>query len=119
LKEAQPAGALYPIYIRAQAYLAGHQASEVGAEFHKIIDHRGIVVNEPIGALAHLGLARAYALQGDNAKAQTKYQDFFALWKYADPDIPILIVTQNDRFLGDCKERFPQQSPRAAAVQIL
>jgi hypothetical protein len=56
----------------------------------KILDHRGVVSNEPIGALAHLGLARAYALAGDSAKSRTAYQDFFALWKDADPDIPIL-----------------------------
>jgi hypothetical protein len=59
-------------------------------EFQKILDHAGVVGNEPIGALAHLGLARAFALQGDNAKARAAYQDFLALWKGADPDIPIL-----------------------------
>ncbi len=56
-----------------------------------ILDHRGIVLNEPIGALAHLGLGRAYALQGDSTKARAAYQDFLALWKAADPDVPILI----------------------------
>ena len=81
---------LYPVYVRGEAYLAAHKGSEAAAEFQKILDHRGIVLNEPIGALAHLGLARAYALQGDTAKARTKYQDFFTLWKAADPDIPIL-----------------------------
>ena len=60
------------------------------AEFQKFLDHRGIVLNFPLGALAHLGLARAYALSGDTAKAEAAYQDFFALWKDADPDIPIL-----------------------------
>jgi hypothetical protein len=59
-------------------------------EFQKIIDHRGIVLNLPLGALAHVGLARAYALAGDTAKSKAAYQDFFALWKDADPDIPIL-----------------------------
>jgi len=59
-------------------------------EFQKIIDHRGIVVSEPIGALAHLGLARAYAVQGETAKAKLAYKDFLTLWKDADPDIPIL-----------------------------
>jgi DNA-binding winged helix-turn-helix (wHTH) protein/Tfp pilus assembly protein PilF len=83
-------GALYPIYVRGEAYLAEHQGAEAAVEFQKIIDHRGIVVSDPVGALAHIGLARAYALQGDTAKARTKYEDFFALWKDADPDIPIL-----------------------------
>jgi eukaryotic-like serine/threonine-protein kinase len=81
---------LYPIYVRGEAYLAAHQGVAAAAEFQKILDHPGLVVNEPIGALVHLGLARAYAQQGDSAKARTKYQDFFALWKDADPDIPIL-----------------------------
>jgi serine/threonine protein kinase/tetratricopeptide (TPR) repeat protein len=82
--------ALYPLYVRGEAFLAAHQGSEAGAEFQKILDHRGIVLNEPIGALAHLGLARAYVLQGDKDKARTKYQDFLTLWKDADPDIPVL-----------------------------
>jgi len=81
---------LYPVYVRGEAYLAAHQGSEAAAEFQKILDHRGIVLNEPIGALAHLQLGRAYALQGDSAKAHVAYQDFLALWKDADPDIPIL-----------------------------
>jgi len=81
---------LYPVYVRGEAYLAAHQGHEAAAEFQKILDHRGIVLNEPIGALAHLQLGRAYALSGDNAKARTAYQDFLALWKDADPDIPIL-----------------------------
>jgi eukaryotic-like serine/threonine-protein kinase len=80
---------LYPVYVRGEAYLAARQGSEAAAEFQKILDHRGIVLNEPIGALAHLGLARAYALQGDTTKARTSYQDFLTLWKNADPDIPI------------------------------
>jgi eukaryotic-like serine/threonine-protein kinase len=70
--------------------VAAHQGSAAAAEFQKILDHPGVVLNDPIGALAHLGLARAYALSGDKAKAQTAYQDFLALWKDADPDIPIL-----------------------------
>jgi eukaryotic-like serine/threonine-protein kinase len=81
---------LYPIYVRGEAYIAAHQGREAAAEFQKIIDHRGIVVNEPIGALAHLQLGRAYALQGDIVKARAAYQDFLTLWKDADPDIPIL-----------------------------
>jgi predicted Zn-dependent protease len=83
-------GALYPVYVRGQAGLAAHQGNEAAAEFQKILDHRGIVLNEPIGALAHLQLGRAYAMQGDTTKARAAYQDFLTLWKDADPDIPIL-----------------------------
>ena len=82
--------ALYPAYVRGLAYLAANQGFEAGAEFQKILDHRGVIVNDPIGALAHLGLARAYALQGNTGKAEAAYQDFLTLWKDADPDIPIL-----------------------------
>jgi predicted Zn-dependent protease len=82
--------AMYPVFVRGEAYLTAHQGSETVAEFQKILDHRGIVVNGPIGALAHLGLARAYALQGDTAKAKAAYRDFLTLWRDADPDIPIL-----------------------------
>jgi len=81
---------LYPVYIRGQAYLAAHRSGLAAADFQKILDHPGLVLNEPIGALAHLGLGRAYAIAGDYDKARTAYQDFFALWKDADPDIPIL-----------------------------
>jgi hypothetical protein len=83
-------GALYPVYVRGEAFLAAHKGNEAAAEFQKIRDHRGIVVNSPIGALAHLGLGRAYVLQGDIPKAKAAYQDFLSLWKDADPDIPIL-----------------------------
>jgi eukaryotic-like serine/threonine-protein kinase len=82
--------ALYPSYVRGEAYLSLHQGSEAAAEFQKILEHRGIVWNEPIGVLAHLQLGRAYALSGDNAKAKSAYKDFLILWKDADPDIPIL-----------------------------
>jgi tetratricopeptide (TPR) repeat protein/predicted Ser/Thr protein kinase len=82
--------AMYPVYVRGQAYLAAHQGSQAVAEFQKILDHRGIVVNEPIGALAHLQIARAYAMEGETAKARTAYKAFLTLWKNADPDIPIL-----------------------------
>ena len=79
-----------PAYLRGEAYLLAHRGQEAAAEFQKIIDHRGVVVNQPFGALAHLGLARAYTMQGDIPKARTSYQDFLTLWKDADPDIPIL-----------------------------
>jgi eukaryotic-like serine/threonine-protein kinase len=83
-------GTMYPAYLRGQAYLASRKGSEAGAEFQKILDHPGVIVNFPLAALAHLGLARARALMGDVAGARTAYQDFFAVWKDADPDIPIL-----------------------------
>ncbi|MGA7060674.1 MAG: protein kinase [Candidatus Acidiferrales bacterium] len=82
--------ALYPVYLRGEAYLAEKQGAAAGNEFQKILDHAGLVGNEPLAALAHLGLGRAYALAGGSAKSKTAYQDLFALWKDADPDIPIL-----------------------------
>jgi tetratricopeptide (TPR) repeat protein/predicted Ser/Thr protein kinase len=81
---------LHPVYVRAQAYLSAQQGLAAAAEFHKILNHRGLLWNCATGALAHLGLARAYAMQGDTAKAKAAYQDFLTLWKDADPDIPIL-----------------------------
>ena len=81
---------LYPVYVRGEVYLAAHQGGEAATEFRKILDHRGIVLNEPIGALAHLQLGRAYAMEGDISKAKAAYRDFLALWKDADPDISIL-----------------------------
>ncbi len=83
-------GTLYPVWIRGQAFLAAHDGASAAAEFQKFLDHQGIVINFPLGALAHLGLARAYVISGDTAKAKVAYQDFFTLWKDADPDIPIL-----------------------------
>jgi tetratricopeptide (TPR) repeat protein len=87
-------GTMYPVYIRGEAQLAAHNGTAAATEFQKFLDHRGITLNFPLGALAHLGLARAYALQGDTAKARTAYQDFLKLWKDADPDIPILIAAK-------------------------
>ncbi len=91
---------LYPVYVRGEAYLAAHQGAKAAAEFQKILDHPGIVVNEPIGALAFLQLGRAYALKAQmsrgpdadaaRAKARAAYKDFLTLWKNADPGIPIL-----------------------------
>jgi len=83
-------GSAFPIYVRGEAYLAGHQGREAAVEFQKILDHRGIVLNAPIGALADLQLGRAYAMSGDKANARAAYKDFLTLWKDADPDIPIL-----------------------------
>jgi serine/threonine protein kinase/tetratricopeptide (TPR) repeat protein len=81
---------ILPAYVRGEAYLGAKQASAAASEFQKIIDHRGLVSNCWTGALAHLGLARAYALSAEIAKARTNYQDFLALWKDADPSLPIL-----------------------------
>jgi eukaryotic-like serine/threonine-protein kinase len=81
--------ALYPVYLRGEAYLTAKQGAAAGNEFQNILDHAGLVGNEPLVALAHLGLGRAYALAGDSAKSKAAYQDFFALWKDADPDVPI------------------------------
>jgi serine/threonine protein kinase/tetratricopeptide (TPR) repeat protein len=83
-------GNLYPIYVRGEAYLAAHRAVEAAAEFQRVLDHRGIVVSDPVGAIARLQLARAYTLSGDKPKAKFAYQDFLTLWKDADPGIPIL-----------------------------
>ena len=92
LRQCEPfqLGMMYPIYLRGQAYLLGRQGKEAAVEFQKIIDHRGIMLNFPLGALAHLQLGRAYALQGDTTKARGAYQDFLTLWKDADPNIPLL-----------------------------
>jgi eukaryotic-like serine/threonine-protein kinase len=81
---------IYPAYVRGQAHLLAHNANAAAAEFQKLVDHRGIVLNFVTGALAHLQLGRAYATAGDTAKAKRAYQDFFALWKDADSDIPML-----------------------------
>ena len=78
------------MYVRGEAYLLAGQAREAATQFQKILKQRGLVANYPLGALAHLQLGRAYVVTGDSAKAKGAYQDFFALWKDADPDIPIL-----------------------------
>jgi Tfp pilus assembly protein PilF len=87
---------LYPVYVRAEAYLSAQQGPDAAAEFQKILDHRGLSWNCGTGPLAHLGLARGYAMQGDTTKAKAAYQDFLALWKDADPDIPILIAAKSE-----------------------
>lgn len=89
LTDASLGGCIYPAYVRGEAYLAANQGAAAAAEFQKILDHRGLVGECETGALAHLGIARAYALQGDTVKARAAYQDFLTLWKDADPDIPI------------------------------
>ena len=94
LPQIEIGGLLYPIYVRGEAYLAKGRGSEAAREYQKLVDNRSVVQNCPLGAVAHLGLGRAYTLQGDTQKARTAYQDFFALWKDADPDIPILIAAK-------------------------
>ena len=83
-------GGLYPVYVRGEAYLGAGKGAEAAAEFQKVLDHPGVVFADPIGALAHLQLGRAYALSGDKTRAKAAYQDFLTLWKDADPDFPIL-----------------------------
>jgi tetratricopeptide (TPR) repeat protein len=83
-------GGLYSAYVRGEALSATHRYAEAAAEFQKILDHRGIVGADPIGALAHVQLGRVFVLSGEKTKAKAAYQDFLTLWKDADPDIPIL-----------------------------
>jgi serine/threonine protein kinase/tetratricopeptide (TPR) repeat protein len=83
-------GGLYPAYVRGQAYLEAGRPKEAATEFQRVLDHRGIVLGDPIGALAHLQLGRAVGISGNKAKAKSAYEDFLTLWKDADPDIPIL-----------------------------
>jgi tetratricopeptide (TPR) repeat protein len=83
-------GGLYPIYVRGQAYLAARQPAEAAGEFQRIVDHRSIVLVDPMGAMARLQLARALAHSGDTAKAKSAYEDLLALWKNADPKIPMI-----------------------------
>jgi tetratricopeptide (TPR) repeat protein len=88
--------ALYPVYLRGVAYVAAKQGPAATTEFQKILDHSGVVGNQPIGALAHLGLARSCALSGNTVKAKTSYQIFLDLWKNADPDAPLLKQAQSE-----------------------
>jgi hypothetical protein len=83
-------GNLYPSYVRGEAYLAAHRGVEAVAEFRRIREHRGIVVSDPIGALAPVQLARAYLMAGDRTNAKFAYDDFLTLWKDADPETPLL-----------------------------
>jgi len=90
MRQAETEGCLYPIYARGQAYLAERDGAAAALEFQKILGHRGIVRMCVTGPLARVGLARAYAMQGDTAKAKAAYQDFLTLWKDADSHIPVL-----------------------------
>jgi eukaryotic-like serine/threonine-protein kinase len=90
LGDADGRNAMFPIFLRGEAYLMARRGSEAAAEFQKILDHPGIVLNSSIGAIAHLQIARAFDMQGETAKARGAYQDFLTLWKDADPDLPIL-----------------------------
>jgi len=99
---------LCPAYLRGEAYLMLHDGNAAAAEFQKFIDHRGLVGNFPWGALARLGLARAYVMQGDTSKGRSAYQYFLTLWKAADPDVLILkqakaeyAKLQNYRLVGE------------------
>jgi tetratricopeptide (TPR) repeat protein len=85
---------LYPVYVRGQAYLAAHQGAAAAAEFQKLLNWPGVVSNEPIGALAHLGLARAHAISGESKDARTSYNNFLTLWKNADSAFPFLSAVQ-------------------------
>jgi TolA-binding protein len=87
---------LYPVYVRGEAYLAGHHGAEAAAEFQKILDNRTIAFADPIGVLAHLQLARAFILMGDKVKAKTAYQDFLTLWKSADPEMPVVAEAKKE-----------------------
>jgi tetratricopeptide (TPR) repeat protein len=79
---------MYPVYVRGEAYLALHQGMQAAAEFQKIVDHRGIVISDPVGAMARLELGRAYRMAGDREKAKAAYSDFLSLWKNADSNLP-------------------------------
>ena len=92
-------GGLHSAYVRGEAFAAEHRYPEAAAEFKKILDHRGLVGLDPIGALAHLQLGRVFALSGDKAKAKAAYETFLALWKDADPDNPRL----DERESGICQ----------------
>ena len=83
-------GGLHSAYVRGQAFAAARRYAEAAVEFQKILDHRGLVGSDPIGALAHLQLGRVFALSGDKTRGKAAYDAFLALWKDADPDIPVL-----------------------------
>jgi len=90
-------GAMYPVYVRGEVLLALHKGPEAAREFEKMIEHRSVLVSDPVGALAHLELGRAYERAGDREKARSAYADFLALWQDADPGIPILIQAKAEQ----------------------
>jgi hypothetical protein len=83
-------GAMYPVYVRGMAYSRMRRHGEAAAEFQKILDHPGIMLNDPLGPMARLQLARALSASGDRAKSATVYKDLLTLWKDADPDVPVV-----------------------------
>jgi eukaryotic-like serine/threonine-protein kinase len=83
-------GSLYPILFRGESYLAAGKGPEAVREYQRIIDHRGIMIGDPVSVLARYGLARSYALAGDPSNARIHYKELLALWKDADPDLPVL-----------------------------
>jgi serine/threonine protein kinase/tetratricopeptide (TPR) repeat protein len=96
LPQFEVGGSLYPVYVRGEVYLLLQEGKEAAAEFQKFLDHRGVALNSPLGALARLQLGRAYALQGDAGRSRAAYQDFVTLWSGADPDIPVLILAKSE-----------------------
>jgi tetratricopeptide (TPR) repeat protein len=96
LPQFEVGGLLYPAYVRGQAYLALHQGEQAAAEFQKFLDHRGIALNSPLGALVHLQLGRAYRVAGNTSRARDEYLQFLTLWKDADPDIPVLKAAKSE-----------------------
>jgi DNA-binding winged helix-turn-helix (wHTH) protein/tetratricopeptide (TPR) repeat protein len=103
-------GALYPVWVRGQAYLAAQDGASAEKEFQKILDHRGIMAGDPLFALAHLGLGRAYVLSGNPPKAQASYQNFLGIWKNADANVPILIKARTELARLD-RAQFPKGRP--------
>ncbi len=89
-----PVSGMYAVLVRGEAFLQARRGKEAAAEFQKLIDHRGVLCNSATGAVAHLGLARAYVLRGDTAHARAAYQDFLGIWKDADADIPIFVAAK-------------------------
>jgi tetratricopeptide (TPR) repeat protein len=100
-------GAMYPVYLRGEAYLAEKQGKKAALEFQRILAHPGIVVTDPVGALARLQLARAWSMERDSKKAKSAYENFFSLWKDADPNTPVLLQAKAE-YLSALAER-PQQ----------
>jgi serine/threonine protein kinase/Flp pilus assembly protein TadD len=96
LPQFEVGGSLYPVYVRGETYLLLREGKEAELEFQKFLDHRGVAVNCPLGALARLQLGRAYAMQGATVRSRAAYQEFFRLWKDADPDIPVLIAAKSE-----------------------